>query len=1016
MQSHSSELENLIKMRLVRAGAGAGKTTDLVNHILSVVTHFDLVHARLPKLVVTTFTRKATQELKERLFLKALQEADQEKRERLLKYLQSSSAIHISTIHGVLSLFLKKFGHVIGLNPNFSFGSTITEKKKIKKWIKNDIQNNTKEYLNIFSNFDLAKFQQVAQALVPILLYKGGGETWDRQDHQEFRERWFQDLRQHVFLLIEGLQQDLPNKKRTEKSESWFIALDSVNNLLLDSNFNSQNFNWIIVNLRSILAPLKNTSRTVSKSTSDIKDLILDSYLSELSEFQISDDFLPRYQEQAGQVFSIVSRLAQDYLSSKLSQSQVVIDDLENLSNLILRYKPEAAAEFAKDYDYWLVDEYQDTSPAQVDLIDQLSQGKTQYIVGDPQQSIYLFRGARSKVFFDKADWIQKHGGEVKVKMINYRSSPTVMNFVNDLFPKLSDQFLTMQVGTAVERYQDKTNEVVIHRDCEDDAVAAISRVQYLLSKGVKHKDIAVLAMNHKQLRLVSEKLHEFKIPNVLHGSAKYFDRSEVKDVLLILRFMSQPHDDLNLVALLRTPFLGWSDKQLADLALKQKTDLSYWQILKKTPEFDISKLLQLMHLADSFGYVEGLVKSIDELSIWDLLRTTDPGGQKEANIWKLISDLRGQARSAGFQVTEFLLNNDWIITDEEDNNQDAAPILDSEKINLMTIHASKGLEFEHVIIPFLGKKKSQGSTRFEHVFWDEDRMKWSVQLYSERLNGFVKHPCCIDQELKQKEREDQERLRVLYVGMTRAKNSLCLTWAKPSSSSLAQLIQERFPNLEQYVKPIEVVESGSAAIDADFDLNFVLKPDLSILPSSNANEISVTKLVSQHFTKSAGSEFGEADKQIDINWILQSLEKAVDGVRVHRLFQNLKFRLDIDQAIDSVDEDLKGIFYQGSVDLKNIIKSGFVEMSLTCQIRPELTLIGQIDLWGRESDGTVWVIDYKTGSIKHQRKAFLQLQIYSLMLRKLNLIKPEELVKLAVIYPYENRFLIQDEDTALRL
>ena len=114
MSSPASEL----KKSMVRAGAGAGKTRGLVEKVVEVYRHFQR-HQQLPRIVLTTFTRKATQELKERLILKACNERDA----GLLQFVSDPSRLQISTIHGLLNVFLRQVGHLAGLDSGFQIVS-----------------------------------------------------------------------------------------------------------------------------------------------------------------------------------------------------------------------------------------------------------------------------------------------------------------------------------------------------------------------------------------------------------------------------------------------------------------------------------------------------------------------------------------------------------------------------------------------------------------------------------------------------------------------------------------------------------------------------------------------------------------------------------------------------------------------------------------------------------------------------------------------------------------------------
>ena len=128
----------------------------------------------------------------------------------------------------------------------------------------------------------------------------------------------------------------------------------------------------------------------------------------------------------------------------KEDQARFEMDDLELKTLEILRGQPFLASVFADSWDYWMIDEYQDTSPLQVEVLGALIGERKRYLVGDPQQSIYLFRGAEAGVFRAAEREIVASGGHTRVLNTNYRSRPELLAFINDFMPSVIGEFVRM--------------------------------------------------------------------------------------------------------------------------------------------------------------------------------------------------------------------------------------------------------------------------------------------------------------------------------------------------------------------------------------------------------------------------------------------------------------------------------------------------------------------------------------------------------------------------------------------
>ena len=528
---------------VVRAGAGAGKTTELVQRVLAIAKKFHQEKGRFPRLVVTTFTRKATQELRERLMQKALSLNDQD----LVDYVQKQSLLHISTIHGVLSLFLSHYGSHIGLNPRFSFIDEGQESRIFKKAIR-EILNDPEAVPaleDLLAQTTLAKLISAFKAYVEHRVAQD--EPLHAADWSDF-EQAASVLDEKWFIKAEHLLQYLADNETSEGWKNYQQLLQGAVSLVKKrGEFRAQGFQ--MYEQRESPRFKKGTDEDISLLRKEIQN-----YSKEMHEewihskaawdlhAKVSDDFV-----QVGEkIFSQI-------LKRKLKSAAMTMQDLEIFSLRLLRLFPETGKSFASEWDYWFIDEYQDTSPRQVFLLKHLVDDKPSFVVGDPQQSIYLFRGARSEVFIDKEKLNTAQGGQSLEKMQNYRSRPELLKFFNHFFLHLSSQFKAMIPSESKSRVdlQNEPAAVFIHTppQPEEKALrvsenpmmdenanfehqAVIQRCLDLLKQGVAPEQICVLSRTNAELDRLAILAAQYSIPVQVHASAKFFSRREVQDAL----------------------------------------------------------------------------------------------------------------------------------------------------------------------------------------------------------------------------------------------------------------------------------------------------------------------------------------------------------------------------------------------------------------------------------------------------------------------------------------------------
>lgn len=997
MQSPPFDLIDIV----VRAGAGAGKTTELTQRVLQLALKFSKQHQRFPNFVVTTFTRKATQELRERLFKEALK-LDQP---GLVQFVNQKSQLHISTIHGILSLFLAQYGSLIGMSPDVQFSSSSREANQKKSLLRRLSQKNedfNRCFQELLENFEIS---DLIEAMNRYAELKATGQEIEFYSKQQMQTAKMQLLEK--FQLLSS--QFAKSIRSLEEQKGWLELATYVESYRPGCDLGNYLDN----------VPATRKSKTTPEVLVEQRNAWKKA-IEDLTEWNLSEEYFDRH-EQLCTLFKVCAeQFSQALGAQKILSSEISMADLETLSLQLIQEHPQAALAFSEKWDYWLIDEYQDTSPIQVQLIKSLIGSKKSFVVGDPQQSIYLFRGARSEVFTEKESEVKKDKGVLFSKMKNYRSDPELLEFFNEFFTSMSSQFQAMEAkedSFSSEKVVADFIRVLDKPDsqADEELLATLWKSQQLIQAGAKPEEICVLLRSNKNIQSLAELALKYRIALQVHSSSQFFSLPEIKDALCLLRFIVNCHDNKNLIQLLRSPYFKVDDQNLVDWCADAKK--SFWNSFIDKKHAIIEQLTQLLQSAQRQGIGFAWQEAILAKNYFTYAAQKDPSGMREANLWKLIRSLRESERRSGFSYIEFLQNSSASEPGTEDSGElVAVPVIAPQKINVMTVHASKGLQFPHVIVPKAGRASKLDNAEVFMVSEAEklsDKISWTLSIaYPE--DGVKKASVFGKQILqKQRSRSLDEEERVLYVALTRAEKSVSLIWSGQAEANswigkskffLSEGVQAK----EKYSYNHYCGNFSPVEIDLCIE-NIGLEGSAFKFENVTKKSKSVTELIEQG--KSSNSP--QPEKMSDIS-------KAVLGVNVHRIFENLQYfwlnnpNLSIEEIIEKTPEEFKAPLQYLAKDSGGrwveLIRDGFVEYGVSIEDSGSL-IQGQIDLWGIDKQGTAWIVDYKTGSNIYSEKAFRQLEIYLWCLKKMKKIKPGQPSKLAVIYPYSEQTIVRDSE-----
>ena len=374
-------------------------------------------------------------------------------------------------------------------------------------------------------------------------------------------------------------------------------------------------------------------------------------------------------------------------------------NDLIILTLHIFDYFPDIALKWQQRLEYVMIDEFQDIDALQIALMEKLVEyHRNLFVVGDPDQTIYTWRGADVRYLLDFAD---AHEGCKTILMTeNYRSTPEVLGVANSLIEKNKQR-----IPKQLEAQRDVHGPTVWHhaKSPEEEAAWIAEGAQKLHEAGVAYRDMAVLYRAHYASRAVEEALMRVKVPYTLYSGVPFFGRREVKDALSYLRFVAY-QDDLSFARVANVPKRNMGQRRMAFLrGWADEHECTLYEALEQTIDDEIfkrTKAKQLLALVERFrGQFEGravsdVMAAVLNESGYDRMLRTEGSQERLDNVAELKQSIYEFETTCGEEVTlEHYLSHVALLTNAD--AMDGA----ADKVKLMTIHAAKGLEFKHVFL-----------------------------------------------------------------------------------------------------------------------------------------------------------------------------------------------------------------------------------------------------------------------------------------------------------------------------
>ena len=365
----------------------------------------------------------------------------------------------------------------------------------------------------------------------------------------------------------------------------------------------------------------------------------------------------------------------------------------------IFQEHPDVPKEYQRRFKYMLVDEYQDTNVAQYLWLKLLAQGHGNICcVGDDDQSIYGWRGAEvDNILRFEKDF---PGARIIRLERNYRSTPDILGAASGLIARNESR-----LGKTLRTDREESEPVTVraHWDGDEEARAIGDDIENLHRKGERLDDMAILVRASFQMRAFEDRFITLGVPYRVVGGPRFYERAEIRDALAYLKVVASPDNDLAFERIVNTPKRGIGDtsvKRMRDLARAQATSLyRAAETLSLTDELPAKARGALRNLIDSFGrwrqvmagvpHTELAAIVLDEsgyTEMWQNDKNPEAQGRLE-NLKELVRSMGEFENLAGFLEHISLV-------------MDADQAIDEDKVNIMTLHSAKGLEFGTVFLP----------------------------------------------------------------------------------------------------------------------------------------------------------------------------------------------------------------------------------------------------------------------------------------------------------------------------
>lgn len=980
---------------IVSAGAGSGKTTVLKTRVLRELRD----GTNINNLIILTFTNNAAAEMKERI-RKIINENEAVKDQAL--YLDSA---YITTFDSFAQSLVKKYNYLLNISKNF----TIIDSSIISIEIDHAIDEIFEElyaredegFISLINNFQIKDDKEIRKVikkyynnLANIIDKKNFLDTYiDIQFDEDFINVSFNkyvdfvfELRDEYLALLDELRDYTISEKAITLNETLYNILDSV----------------------STFEELRGVDLKICRANKG--------YYEEESK-PLREDLKKLREEMESYLAEDRVTLIEHFKSTK-NNTKAIIDILKLLDNKITKFKDEhnnyefsdialKAIELVKNhksvrdeikYSTYeiMIDEYQDTNDIQEEFISYI-QNNNVYMVGDIKQSIYRFRNANPYIFKKKYDDYSANCNGFKIDLNkNFRSRNEVVDNINLIF----DNIMFDDVGGADYKNQhemiygnksylkhnnnDSYNMEILSYTTKDTKYKSIETEAFIIandilrriesneevtfidcdemkSRKVEYQDFCILVDKSKHFELLKKVLEYHNIPTIIYKDISIKDEDEIyilKNLInLIIKVKENKFDN---------DFIHYF-MSIARSYILQMNDEEIYEIIRENTYRD-TELYKIAN--DIANMIDGLSNKellFNIISRFDIVNKLELVGDVEERLTKLeyFINNANNLNNFGMNIYELSEYFDVILKGDDDIKMTTNKDTSSNSVKIMTIHASKGLEYPYVYLPYLNNnfKKSPDNSRFKY----SSKYGFIIPFYH---NGIGQTFMNILYKNNEDVDELSERIRLFYVALTRAKEKIIIiNEFNDTITPNSNITSKNLLKLKSYSDILTLIKYKISNYIKNIDLDTLnISNDYNLIKDSNYHlkinnnpkrielvdlELDNALLVNKHFSKSLS-------KIIDNNF----KERLDFGTFMHYVFEVYNFQEDNlnELEIEDIYKEKISNFLKHE-EVKNIQKSVTYKEYEIMFTKDEALFHGFIDLLV-EYDDHFDIIDYKLSNI----------------------------------------------------
>jgi ATP-dependent helicase/nuclease subunit A len=878
----------------VNAGPGSGKTRVLVERYLHILREKRLPSIdQIVAITFTNRAANEMRERLRKALDALVARSDGEEHDRWRRYKRTLDGAVITTIHGFCLRLLRDFPVEAELDPQFMLldehrAATVLA-AAVEESLNAAISEHDDSIVRLTAGIGRS---MLANALFEIYLkVRGHGLSFDHilertVENHSVAEDYYALCDELDALMLDLLSVRAITSRGSEKKAALQIQWPRVREIL-------RNLETPLAEYCNAIAEFRETARPDARGhIATLVKQLDDLFWGDTKEKcfgrlpQVRFDLLAK--DYAVALVNLLKTIDQRFTQKKHELGALDFDDLQLRAFELLK-RPEVLARASQRYRYFLVDEFQDTNGLQRDLLDVLALSRIAranlFIVGDQKQSVYGFRGADVDVFARMTDALQAAGGNVIPLPLNFRSQPPLINFFNYLFArffqpseKVNAADLSELGYVAHENSVGKREsldapplvELMIDRLAgEEDPRASQSPrerdAQQLVQKiisltgttNTQYRHIALLFRAMTDVPVYEAEFRRAGIPFQTVLGKGFYEREEITDLIQLCRFLDNRTDEIALAAVLRSPLCGISDNTLLAMRLapdtgetppgqppqQRKHRRPLFRALLNQKEIDLISdderaalerakkfLLLLIERRNRYSIADLLRLAIEKSAFTTVIAATFDGGQRLANVEKLINLAERFERSGAHLIRDFVkfVHDFEIIGSRESEGQldDSA-----NAVKLMTIHQAKGLEFPVVIIPDLHRSKAV----WEGYFLLDRHRGLTLKVPDGRGQMAAGRTFALFHD-RARFRDSFESMRLLYVAATRARDQLILSGA---TKEIARLVKGDDNWLQLVWQALELgarSKSGLIELDKDTQLQLTVnstQEEIETLPST---------------------------------------------------------------------------------------------------------------------------------------------------------------------------------------